>query len=82
MQKRLVCHVAFNANNEQVGVLVSVTGRLISMSRMDVDDFRFTDTNDWDGGYITTPSVKVWKCRVKKYARAVRFQRVTLLGDN
>ena len=82
MKTRIVVHIALNAKNERVGKLFCCAGRFIPFS----DDESLEEDNKMMARYTgdlfdTNHSVKHWKDYCKRVERAVRFQRVTLLGE-
>lgn len=81
MKNRMVVHIALNAKNERVGLLVEVVGRFIPF--YDSVDFK-KDVNKpnsfWMITYVTIPTLSYWKRFSKEVDQAVRFQRVTLVG--
>ena len=82
MKTRIVVHIALNAKNERVGHLVCAAGMLIPFS---LPTAFHKDKNKpisfWMNSFADMPSVKHWKQYCKEVERAVRFQRVTLLGE-
>ena len=84
MKTRMVVHIALNAKNERVGSLVEAAGRLIPFyyaSKLQKEAIRPTSFWLYDGFY-TIQSVKYWKSYCKSVKNAVRFQRVTLIGES
>ena len=87
MKTRTVVHIALNAKNERVGNLVEVAGRFIPF-----EGWCFTQRSDawscrsamgWiDNDYGTESTLKKWKKDAAKFDKAVRFQRVTLIGES
>ena len=82
MKTRMVVHIALNAKNERVGKLFCCAGRFIPFS----DDESLEKDNKTLARYTGNlfyqmPSVKHWKDYCKIVEKAVRFQRVTLLGE-
>ena len=81
MKTRIVVHIALNAKGDMVGKLFCLDGRLIPFS----DDNAPHKDVKWllrgIGTFCTLPSLKKWKDYCKRAERAVRFQRVTLLGE-
>ena len=81
MKNRMVVHIALNAKNERVGLLVEVVGIFIPF--YDSVDFK-KDVNKsnsfWMSTYVTIPTLSYWKRFSKEVDQAVRFQRVTLVG--
>ena len=86
MKTRMVVHIALNAKNERVCILVDTCGRLIPH----YGDALVTDLRRWKklrasvwikGDLETNASLKEWKLYCKQSEKAVRFQRVTLLGE-
>ena len=85
MKKRTVVHIALNAKNERVGNLVEVAGRLIQFGGGSLWLAYWSERkastwieNDW----YTMGSLKEWKDYCKEASKAVRFQRVTLIGES
>ena len=84
MKTRTVVHIALNAKNERVGYLMCVAGRFIPFS----DDSKLQKearrlTSFWLYGWFhTVVSVNAWKSYSKSVEKAVRFQRVTLIGES
>lgn len=87
MKTRIVVHIALNAKNERVGNLVEVAGILIQF-----EGWCFTHlsemwssraASEWiNNDYGTECSLKKWKKDAAKFDKAVRFQRVTLIGES
>ena len=82
MKTRIVVHIALNAKGERVGKLFCCAGRFIPFS----DDNSLEKDNKTLARYTgdlfyAVPSVKHWKGYCKRVEHAVRFQRVTLLGE-
>ena len=84
MKTRTVVHIALNAKNERVGCLMCVVGRFIPFSyssKLQKEARRLTSF--WlYGGFYTVVSVNAWKSYSKSVEKAVRFQRVTLIGES
>lgn len=82
MKNRIVVHIALNAENKRVGALVEVAGRMIHFfGDLDLNNSISKPTSIWmNAHYGTVPTVSYWKSFSKKADRAVRFQRVTLVG--
>ena len=82
MKNRIVVHIALNAENERVGTLVEVAGRLIHFfGDKDLNSAISKPTFRWmNAHYGTVPTVSYWKSFSKKVDQAVRFQRVMLVG--
>lgn len=82
MKTRMVVHVALNAENERVGKLFCLDGRLIPF----IDDNALSKDVKWIlrgiSEFHTSPSLKKWKDYCKRAERAVRFQRVTLICES
>ena len=86
MKTRIVVHIALNAKGERVGCLVCVAGRFIPFN-----GWSFTErliaweqraVTEWmDYDYSVEESLEEWKDFLKRYNGAIRFQRVTLLGE-
>ena len=83
MKTRIVVHIALNAKNERVNMLVSVSGQLIPFRNCTIDDLTDNTAMQWIGdGFCTFETIANWKFDVKKRYRAVRFQRATLIGES
>ena len=83
MKTRMVVHIALNAKNERVGYLMCVAGRFIPFSDSDSLEKDNKTMARYTGNLFSTmPSVKHWKSYSKSVEKAVRFQRVTLIGEN
>ena len=84
MKTRIVVHIALNAKNERVGYLMCVAGRFIPFS----DNSKFQKeakrpASFWIyGGFYVVDSVNAWKSYSKSVEKAVRFQRITLIGES
>lgn len=82
MKTRMVVHIALNAKNERVGKLFCLDGRLIPL----IDDNAPSKDVKWIlrgiSEFHTSPSLKKWKDYCMRAERAVRFQRVTLIGES
>ena len=84
MKTRMVVHIALNAKNERVGYLMCVAGRFIPFSdnsELQKEAKRQTSFWIYDGFYVVD-SVNAWKSYSKSVEKAVRFQRVTLIGES
>ena len=82
MKTTIVVHIALNAKGERVGKLFCCAGRFIPFS----DDNSLEKDNKTLARYTgdlfyAMPSVNYWKDCCKRVEKAVRFQRVTLLGE-
>ena len=84
MKTRTVVHIALNAKNERVGCLMCVAGRFIPFSdSSELQKEARRPSSFWlYGGFYTVVSVKAWKSYSKSVEKAVRFQRVTLIGES
>ena len=85
MKTRIVVHIALNAKNERVGNLVEVAGRLISFGggSLGLSYWSERKASTWiENDWYTVGSLKKWKDYCKKASKAVRFQRVTLIGES
>ena len=83
MKTRIVVHIALNAKNERVGYLMCVAGMFIPFSgnsKLQKEAKRPTSFWIYDGFYVVD-SVNAWKSYSKLVGKAVRFQRVTLIGE-
>ena len=83
----MVVHIALNAKNERVGSLVEVAGRLIAFEGWYFTKFykkwRDREVIEWiNDNYCTEPTLNKWKKEAAKFDDAVRFQRVTLIGES
>ena len=86
MKTRMVVHIALNAKNERVCILVDTCGRLIPLDGEAMchgaSFWPKRNARTWiEGGWATMKSLKEWKDYCKESSKAVRFQRVTLLGE-
>ena len=87
MKTRIVVHISLNANGERVLGAVESCGRIIpfevnSINRIIQTQKAGNKSSYWMNNRLTSfESVKYWKKRAKQIYRAVRFQRVTLLGE-
>ena len=87
MKTRIVVHIALNAKNEQVSNLVEVAGRLIPFAfgggSLGLAYWTKCKTSTWiEDDWHTMGSLKKWKNYCKKASWAVRFQRITLIGES
>lgn len=83
MKTRIVVHIALNAKNERVNILVGVSGQLIPFRNCSLDGLTDRTATQWiDDNFCTFEAIANWKYDVKKRYRAVRFQRVTLIGES
>ena len=83
MKTRMVVHIALNAKNERVGYLMCVPGRFISFFDSDSLEKDNKTLARYTGDLFSTmPSVKHWKSYSKSVKKAVRFQRITLIGES
>ncbi len=83
MKTRLLVHIALNARNERVNVLVS-SGGLLAAFQWDADESVRSLNNkrhDYWRNFAHDDSIHDWKARVKRSYGAVRFQRVFLEGE-
>ena len=82
MKTRIVVHIALNAKGERVGKLFCCAGRFIPFSDNDSLEKDSKTFSRYTGDlFYTMPSVKHWKGYCMRVEKAVRFQRVTLLGE-
>ena len=86
MKTRIVVHIALNAKGERVGCLVSAAGRFIPFEGWSFIEMLKTwekrGITEWmDSYYGVEESLSDWKSFLKRYNKAARFQRVTLLGE-
>jgi hypothetical protein len=83
MKTRIVVHIALNAKGERVGKLFCCPGRFIPFSGNDSLEKDNKILARYTGNLFSTmPSVKHWKSYCKSVEKAVRFQRVTLIGES
>lgn len=83
MKTRIVVHIALNAKNERVSLLVSVAGQLIPFCYFAIDCLTDRTAMKWlDDNFCTVESIANWKDYIKNRYKAVRFQRVTLIGES
>ena len=83
MKTRIVVHIALNAKGERVGKLLCVAGRFIPFSDDDSLEKDNKNLARYTGDlFYTMQSVKYWKSYCKCVDKAVRFQRVTLIGES
>ena len=85
MKTRTVVHIALNAKNERVGNLVEVAGRLIPFGGGSLGLACWTKrkASTWiEADWHTMGSLKEWKDYCKEASKAVRFQRITLIGES
>ena len=81
MKTRIVVHIALNAKGERVGSAVEAAGRLLPFGGHVFSTWKYQSATQWIYlKFITIESVKYWKDYAKRCG-AVRFQRVTLLGE-
>ena len=81
MKKRIVVHIALNAKGMLVGKLFCLDGRFIPFSDEIAPSKDLKLVLRGISEFYTSPSLKHWKNYCKRAERAVRFQRVTLLGE-
>ena len=87
MKTRVVVHIALNAKNERVGCLVEAAGRLITFEGWCLTRFHKEwsdrEASEWiNDDYSTESTLNKWKKDAAKFDKAVRFQRVTLIGES
>ena len=87
MKTIIVVHIALNARGERVGCLVVACGRIMPLghhpSGLGLNRWRERSSEKWiEMDLNTESSVKAWKCRLHVTKNAVRFQRVTLIGES
>ena len=85
MKTRIVVHIALNAKNEQVSNLVEVAGRLIPFEggSLGLAYWSKRKASTWiKDDWATMESLKEWKDFCKEASKAVRFQRITLIGES
>ena len=76
-------HIALNAKGERVNLLVNAAGQLIPVLYPDI--YWLTDITAMEllgHNFYSFVTVANWKSDVKTRYRAVRFQRVTLIGES
>ena len=84
MKTRIVVHIALNAKGERVGYLMCAAGKFITFSddsKLQKEARRPTSFWLYDGFYMVA-SVNAWKGYSKSVEKAVRFLRVTLVGES
>ena len=81
MKTRVVVHIALNAKGERVGKLFCLDGRLVPFSDENAPSKDLKWILRGISEFHTSPSLKKWKDYCKRVERAVRFQRVILLGE-
>ena len=87
MKTRIVVHIALNAKGERVFGAVESCGRILPFEVNTINQIIKTQkvgnlSPYWMSDRLRSfDSVKYWKNRAKQTYRAVRFQRVTLLGE-
>ena len=82
MKTRIVVHIALNAKGERVNTLLHVGGQLIPFKYCSLEGMTDRTAMQWIGyKFCTFATIALWKSYVKKRYRAVRFQRVTQLGE-
>lgn len=83
MKTRTVVHIALNAKNDRVGVMVVAAGNCIPIGDRIQSSFKNRAAKTWlTMDFVFFPSVDYWKEWIKRYKNAVRFQRVTLIGES
>ena len=88
MKTRIVVHIALNAKGERVLCAVESCGRIIPFEANTINRIIETQkagnrSSYWMSNRLTSfASVEYWKKRAKQTYRAVRFQRVTLIGES
>lgn len=84
MKTRIVVYIALNAKGERLRILVDAHGRIVSYPGKFFEDIKYLVNcgfSDWlSPELITQKSVSKWKFE-SKLRGAVRFQRVTLIGE-
>ena len=82
MKTRIVVHIALNAKNERVGSAVEAAGRLLPFGGyVNFEEWNNRKASYWiDSVFGAVASFEKWKIYTKNY-NAVRFQRVTVLGE-
>ena len=88
MKTRIVVHIALNAKGERVLGAVESCGRIFPFEVGTINRIIETQKKGIQSAYFTSnrlssfESVKYRKRRSKKTYKAVRFQRVTLIGES
>ena len=83
MKTRIVVHIAFNRNDKRLAMLICAGGQLIPLRYGDLDEFSRRTASEWlNIEFCTFASLAYWKDYVKSRYKAVRFQRVTLIGES
>ena len=83
MKTRIVVHIALNAKNERVGVMAAAAGKFIPFGDSTPASFKNRAASKWiEMKFGGLESVDCWKEFAKQSANAVRFQRVTLIGES
>lgn len=83
MKTRTVVHIAFNRSNKRVNMLICAGGQLIPFTYGDLDEFSRITASEWlNDAFCTFVSLAHWKDDVKNRYKAVRFHRVTLIGES
>lgn len=82
IKQRIVVHIALNAEGERVGVLVVACGRLIPFSATSIPLVKRLSKRGSEHwlGFAVESSISRWKRTKYKLDKAVRFQRVMLIG--
>lgn len=81
MKTRIIVHIALNAKGERCGSMVEVCGRLIPFGGHVFSTWKYQSATQWiDLKFTTLESIAFWK-KYSKRNGAVRFQRVTVLGE-
>ena len=82
MKTRIVVHIALNAKGERVGKLFCCNGRFVPFADDNSLEKDSKVLSRYTGDlFYEMPSVNYWKDYCKIVEKAVRFQRVTLLGE-
>jgi len=83
MKTRIVVRIALNAENERVGYLVYAAGRFIPFQGdTDFEYDRNARSSSCLEGFSSFRGVHHFKSFARQWFRAVRFQRVTLIGES
>ena len=83
MKTRIVVHIALDKSGFRVGKLFCVAGRFVPFGDFDnLSSDKDRPTHYFTSGFYTMPSVQYWKGYCKRVDKAVRFQRVTLIGES
>lgn len=87
MKTRTVVHIALNAKNERVSIMIAICGMLIpfdgELMSQGLTYWPKRKASTWiKDDWATMESLKEWKDYCKESNNAVRFQRITLIGES